>query len=77
MPIYEYRCECGAQFEAIEKLGTARTVCGEECVARPARGDGKVERIPVGAALRGVGHDASEPSVDLRKRAGRWWDDCA
>ncbi len=32
MPIYEYRCECGAVLESLERVGAGRTQCGELCV---------------------------------------------
>ncbi len=47
MPIYEYRCECGAVVESLERMGTVRTECAELCVnaaAAPAKGLGRVER---------------------------------
>jgi hypothetical protein len=31
MPIYEYRCECGATLESIERVGAVREHCGELC----------------------------------------------
>ncbi len=76
MPIYEYQCECGSTFEAIERWGERRGVCGELCTQTPPRRDGKVARIPSSAGLRGTGHEAKEPTVDVKKRSRRYWDDC-
>jgi predicted nucleic acid-binding Zn ribbon protein len=77
MPIYEYRCECGALLEAIEKVGEQRALCGELCTRTPPTGDGRLERVLSGGALRGTGNEAKAPTVDVHKRAGRKWDDCA
>jgi hypothetical protein len=78
MPIYEYRCECGAILEAIERVGATRAECGELCKREGAQqGAGKVERILSSNALRGDGREAAEPTIDVKKRSGRWWDDCA
>ena len=77
MPIYEYQCECGAILEAIERVGVTRAACGELCAQRPPTGDGRVERILSSNLLRGTGHEASAPTVDVHKRAGRKYDDCA
>ena len=35
-----------------------------------------VERIFSPPGLRGAGHDATAPTVDVHKRARRPWDDC-
>lgn len=77
MPIYEYRCECGAVLETIEKMGAKRATCGELCKKHDPPGDGKVERLFSTGEVRGDGGEAKEPGVDLKKRSGRWWDDCA
>jgi hypothetical protein len=77
MPIYEYRCECGELLEAIEKVGEQRAVCGELCTKHAPPGDGKVERVMSGGLVRGDGREAQAPTVDVHKRAGRKWDDCA
>jgi hypothetical protein len=76
MPIYEYRCECGATLEAIEKIGAKRERCGELCTKHAPPGDGAVERVISGSMLRGDGREAKEPTVDVHKRAGRRFDDC-
>ncbi|MSP59044.1 MAG: hypothetical protein EXR72_01665 [Myxococcales bacterium] len=76
MPIYEYQCECGEVVEAIERVGTERATCGELCKRLPPTGDGKVSRLFSGSTLRGTGHEAKEPAVDVHKRARRPWDDC-
>ena len=76
MPIYVYECECGARFEAIETIAGVRSRCGELCVKEPPDGGGAVQRLIGAAELRGTGHAAKEPTIDLRKRSGRWWDDC-
>ncbi len=77
MPIYEYECECGALLESIERVGQRRTTCGELCRKTPPTGDGKVVRLLSGGLLRGTGHEAKEPVIDVHERAGRKWDDCA
>jgi len=74
MPIYEYRCECGALLESIEKVGAVRTCCGELCQhqgAPPARGEGRVERVLSTGMIRGDGREAQEPTFDPCKRANR------
>jgi hypothetical protein len=77
MPIYEYRCECGARFEALERVGEVRRVCGELCANRaaasalPARGDGHVERELSTGMIRGDGREAKEPTFDPCKRSNR------
>jgi hypothetical protein len=72
MPIYEYRCECGARLESLERVGTERRRCGELCVAsdRP-RGDGKVERLFSETMIRGDGREAKEVVIDPCKRSNR------
>jgi hypothetical protein len=77
MPIYEYRCECGATLEAIERVGAERKVCGELCTKHAPPGEGKVERLLSCGQLRGDGREAKPETVDVHKRAGRKWDDCA
>jgi len=42
VPIYEYRCECGQLLECIEKVGSSRATCGEECKQSPPVGTGRV-----------------------------------
>jgi hypothetical protein len=74
MPIYEYRCECGATLESIEKVGATRERCGELCRftgATPAHGEGRVERIFSSGLIRGDGREAKEPVFDPCKRSGR------
>jgi hypothetical protein len=77
MPIYEYRCECGAVLESLDKMGECRATCGDLCTQAPPRGDGKLERVMSGTLVRGDGREASPPTVDVHKRAGRRFDDCA
>lgn len=35
MPIYEYRCECGAVLESLDRIGAPRELCGELCSPPP------------------------------------------
>jgi len=70
MPIYEYRCECGALLESLEKIGVARTACGDLCVGDRA-GQGKLERVYSTGLIRGDGREAKEPTFDPVKRANR------
>ena len=70
MPIYEYRCECGARLESLEKVGEVRTTCAELCVK--ASGTGAVERLfSMGGMIRGDGREAKEPTFDPCKRSNR------
>jgi hypothetical protein len=74
MPIYEYRCECGATFESLEKVGATRARCGELCIsaaASPPRGEGRVERLFSTGMIRGDGREAKEPTFDPCKRSNR------
>jgi hypothetical protein len=77
MPIYEYRCECGALLESLEKIGTVRGRCGELCVHAPPR-DGVVERILSSPKIRGDGREAQESSFSPGQRSNRpgGADDC-
>ena len=86
MPIYEYRCECGATLESIESVGSQRALCSELCVGPsraaaaavlPAIGEGRVERLLSVSGIRGDGHEAKEQVFDPVKRANRpGCDDC-
>ena len=90
MPIYEYRCECGASFESLEPFGASRALCDELCPqqagpapqAGPAGhpippGQGRVERLISVSGIRGTGHETKEPVFDPVKRANRpGCDDC-
>jgi hypothetical protein len=74
MPIYEYRCECGARFESLERVGAVRQHCAELCVHRgttPPRGQGLVQRELSKGMIRGDGREATEPTFDPCKRSGR------
>jgi hypothetical protein len=77
MPIYEYACECGACFEALERIGARRERCGELCAATAATaagvapGEGRVERVFSTGIIRGDGREAREPVFDPCKRSGR------
>ena len=73
VPIYEYRCECGAVLESIEKVGAVRERCGELCVENGARpcGEGRVERVLSTGMIRGDGREAKEPTFDPCKRSNR------
>ena len=74
MPIYEYACECGAHFEALERVGEVRQRCGERCANRaatPAPGEGAVERQMSTGMIRGDGREAKEPTFDPCKKSNR------
>ena len=75
MPIYEYRCECGARLESLEKVGTPRERCAELCVKAagdvPALGCGAVERVFSMGMIRGDGREAKEATFDPCKRSNR------
>ncbi|MCS6913213.1 MAG: hypothetical protein RMK29_04690 [Myxococcales bacterium] len=71
MPIYEYRCECGAVLEVLDRLGTKRDVCGELCVRSEERGQGRLERWLSAPGIRGDGREAAEPTFDPVRRARR------
>jgi hypothetical protein len=73
MPIYEYRCECGALLESLETVGAVREACGELCVAKGGLpvGSGRVERVFSGTMIRGDGREAKEPVLDPCKRSNR------
>lgn len=71
MPIYEYRCECGACLETLESVGTARTQCGELCLGEGAPGVGRIERVISGGLIRGDGREAKEAVIDPCKRSNR------
>jgi hypothetical protein len=74
MPIYEYRCECGALLETIERVGAVRERCGDLCRGEApsgARGEGRVERLLSVGRIRGDGREASEPTFDPCKRSNR------
>ena len=77
MPIYEYRCECGAVLETIDKVGETRVTCGELCTKHAPPGAGKVERLFSTGQVRGDGREAKAETVDVHKRAGRKFDDCS
>ncbi len=70
MPIYEYRCDCGALLESLEKIGVAREHCGDLCVGNGA-GQGKLARVYSTGLIRGDGREAKEPTFDPVKRANR------
>jgi len=70
MPIYEYRCECGALLESIERVGAVRERCAELCTGT-LKGEGRVERVLSVGRIRGDGHEASEPTFDPCKRSNR------
>ncbi|HEX8951530.1 MAG TPA: hypothetical protein VF945_06775 [Polyangia bacterium] len=74
MPIYEYACECGAHFESLERIGEVRERCGERCAnraAKPAPGEGHVERQMSTGMIRGDGREAKEPVFDPCKQSNR------
>jgi hypothetical protein len=74
MPIYEYACECGGQFETLERVSEVRQRCGELCVnvnGAPARGEGQVERQMSTTRIRGDGREAKEQVVDPCARSNR------
>ncbi len=75
MPIYEYRCECGARLESIERVGTVREQCGDLCAppkaTKLAHGSGRIERIFSTGMIRGDGREAKEPTFDPCKKSNR------
>jgi hypothetical protein len=80
MPIYEYRCECGASLESLERVGSVRERCAELCArananpdgnGTPARGEGHIERQFSTGMIRGDGREAKEPVFDPCKRSNR------
>ena len=74
MPIYEYACECGAHFESLERIGEVRQQSGEQCAnraAKPAHGEGHVERQMSTGMIRGDGREAKEPVFDPCKKSNR------
>lgn len=76
MPIYEYRCECGASLESLERVGSVRERCAELCAnvnsdGTPARGEGQVSRQFSTGMIRGDGREAKEPVFDPCKRSNR------
>jgi len=72
VPIYEYRCECGALLESLEKVGTVRERCGELCTNQQGpRGEGRVERVMSSPRIRGDGREAQEESFSPAKRSNR------
>jgi hypothetical protein len=77
MPIYEYRCECGALLESLEKVGAVRERCGELCVHLPPR-NGLVERVLSSPKIRGDGREAKEATFSPAGRSNRpgGADDC-
>jgi hypothetical protein len=72
MPLYEYRCECGAVLESLERMGAVRERCGDLCVKQgKGAGEGRVERILSVGRIRGDGREAQEPTFDPCKRSNR------
>jgi hypothetical protein len=74
MPIYEFRCECGAILESLERMGATRETCAELCVAakKDARhGVGRLERVFSAGSIRGDGREAKEAVIDPCKRSNR------
>lgn len=63
MAIYEYDCAgCGKRIEVMQSMSAAPLVrCGDECVARPRNGKGKLtrvlSRVNVGGGAAGSGPD--------------------
>lgn len=83
MPIYEYRCECGATLESLEAVGSTRALCSELCRHAASektsipKGMGRLERLLSAPGIRGDGHEAKAPVFDPVKRANRpGCDDC-
>ena len=74
MPLYEYRCECGSCFEALERVGAVRATCGD-CCKQPStdarHGAGQCERIISGMAIRGDGREAKQVVIDPCARSNR------
>lgn len=80
MPIYEYECECGAQLETLDAVGTTRTVCGDLCRKRETetgRGHGAVRKLFSVAGIRGDGRQAVEkPCHDFARRTRPGCENC-
>ncbi len=76
MPIYEYRCECGARLETLERVGEVRERCGDLCLRAagsptPTPGDGRVEKQFSLGMIRGDGREAKEAVFDPCKQSNR------
>ena len=71
VPIYEYRCECGALLECIERVGAVREKCAELCTQQPPTGEGRVERVMSSPRIRGDGREAKEATFSPGKRSNR------
>ena len=74
MPLYEYQCDCGATLEILDRVGSERTQCGEECSKQksdPSYGKGALMRQYSAGQIRGDSRQASEPNFDPCKRSGR------
>jgi len=74
MPIYEYRCECGASLETLERVGESRERCGGLCVraaGTPSHGEGRVEKQFSLGMIRGDGREAKEAVFDPCKQSNR------
>lgn len=61
MPIYAYRCECGATVEILERMGEVSSVCGEDC-RRLASATNKLPKRPQADASPAV-----QSAVELAK----------
>ncbi len=64
MAIYEYECrKCGRRFEAMQPMrAEPLEVCGEECVAEPKDGTGKVFRL---LSVANVGTSSSSSAREV------------
>ncbi len=72
MPLYEYKCDCGAVLESLERVGAVRKTCDDLCVRHDAqKGKGRVERVLSVGGIRGDGREAKEPTFDPCKRSNR------
>jgi hypothetical protein len=84
MPIYEYRCECGAHLESLERVGATRERCGDLCVRAAGTasvtatvvpplqpGEGRVEKQFSTGMIRGDGREAKEAVFDPCKQSNR------
>lgn len=80
MPLYEYQCECGVIFEALESAGTQRRYCADLCkqsktnIVKP--GLGAVQRRFSAPAIRGDGKESKQPIKGLAGQVQRPYSDC-
>ena len=79
MPMYEYSCECGGTFEALEKVSEVRFCCASDCILEEKNSlyaQGQVQRLVSPPCIRGDGREATEQVFDPCKQSGRPYADC-